>query len=185
MILFFLEEIQDRLSLHMHKNENAGGVGILSWAEERKVNGHVPSFHLQGVSALLTKASYCQILLLSLLLNQPQGPPKSEGQDYSGQELQGTAVALAAELLLHMLNAYCTAVKGRWQHPFKGARYLCWACQTAALFPKTSASHEAHMWQCWKRTGLQKYLFPDREKQALEIMRFYLYSLLVVFYLSL
>lgn len=39
----FLEKIQDRLSSHMGKNRNEGGIGILSWAGERKMNGDMAS----------------------------------------------------------------------------------------------------------------------------------------------
>lgn len=105
------------------------------------------------------------------------------GLDCSGQQLQGTAIALATELLLHMLSAYTTVVKDRQQHPFKGVPVTSAVLARVELFCKTSASHEAHM-AVWEedRSG-EIFVFPCREKTASETIRSYQYSLLVVFYL--
>lgn len=51
----FLEGIQDRLSSHIGKGRKGGGIGVLSWAGEGKVNGDTASSHLLETAALVTE----------------------------------------------------------------------------------------------------------------------------------
>lgn len=129
------------------------------------------SSHPQGVSALLPKlltASSCCSVYFSTNLKVP---PKPVGPDCSGQQLQGTAVALAIQFLLHMLSTYTTVVKDRQQHPFKGVPVTSAVLARVELFCKTSASHEAHP-AVWEEDRSGKiFVFPCREKTASETIK--------------
>lgn len=74
----FLEEIQDRLSSHVGKNRKGGGIGVLSWAGERKVNGGMASSHLLEFPALLTEFTPQPT---------PKSPPKLGDQTAQGNSL--------------------------------------------------------------------------------------------------
>lgn len=109
-MILFSEEIQDRLSSHVYKNENRGRVGILSQVEERKTETCPVPIH-KGLQLfelkLLTARSCCRVYFSTNL----QVFPKPGRPDCSGWRLQGTAVALATEFLLNELDAFPTAGK--------------------------------------------------------------------------
>lgn len=74
----FLEEIQDRLSSHIGMNRKAAGIGVLSWAGERKGNGGMASSHLLEFSALLIEFTP---------QTTPKAPPKLGDQTAQGNSL--------------------------------------------------------------------------------------------------